>query len=167
MVTNETQEQLEARGWDFTDEFIPDPPIVNNQDKTVNVSENGTIEVTPDEGFTGLGKVTVNTNVEGVGDIKLIYLDLSLSGSVSVSAAKSRFSKMNALVKVNNSISSVSVLSNAVTAPVKAVALPLGMRTTVSSTSDITVTEAYLTTQLGLNWRNWQITEAEFYDLNA
>lgn len=32
MVTNETQEQLEARGWDFTEEFIPD------------VSENGTIE---------------------------------------------------------------------------------------------------------------------------
>lgn len=24
MVTNETQEQLEARGWDFTEEFIPD-----------------------------------------------------------------------------------------------------------------------------------------------
>lgn len=24
MVTNETQEQLEARGWDFADEFIPD-----------------------------------------------------------------------------------------------------------------------------------------------
>lgn len=26
MVTNETQEQLEARGWDFADEFIPDEP---------------------------------------------------------------------------------------------------------------------------------------------
>ena len=65
MVTNETQEQLEARGWDFTEEFIPDEPTVNNQDKTVDVSENGTIEVTPDEGFTGLGKVTINTEVEG------------------------------------------------------------------------------------------------------
>ena len=64
MVTNETQEQLEARGWDFTEEFIPDEPTVNNQDKTVDVSENGTIEVMPDESFTGLGKVTVNTNVE-------------------------------------------------------------------------------------------------------
>lgn len=65
MVTNETQEQLEARGWDFTDEFIPDEPTVNNQDKTVDVSENGTIEVVPDSEFTGLGKVTINTEVEG------------------------------------------------------------------------------------------------------
>ena len=65
MVTNETQEQLEARGWGFTEEFIPDEPTVNNQDKTVDVSENGTIEVTPDEGFTGLGNVTINTEVEG------------------------------------------------------------------------------------------------------
>ena len=65
MVTNETQEQLEARGWDFAGEFIPDEPTVNNQDKTVDVSENGTIEVTPDEDFTGLGKVTINTEVEG------------------------------------------------------------------------------------------------------
>lgn len=75
MVTNETQEQLEARGWDFTEEFIPDEPTVNNQDKTVDVSENGTIEVTPDEGFTGLGKVTVNTNVESGGS-KYVYYDL-------------------------------------------------------------------------------------------
>lgn len=59
MVTNETQEQLEARGWDFTEEFIPNELTVNNQDKTVDVSENGTIEVTPDEGFTGLGKVVI------------------------------------------------------------------------------------------------------------
>lgn len=80
MVTNETQEQLEARGWDFTEEFIPDEPTVNNQDKTVDVSENGTIEVTPDEGFTGLGKVTVNTNVEGECDME--YRDVSSLSSV-------------------------------------------------------------------------------------
>ena len=83
MVTNETQEQLEARGWDFTEEFIPDEPTVNNQDKTVDVSENGTIEVTPDEGFTGLGKVTVNTNVEGGGSIE--YLDVSGLGETNES----------------------------------------------------------------------------------
>lgn len=79
MVTNETQEQLEARGWDFADEFIPDEPTVNNQDKTIDVSENGTIEVTPDEGFTGLGKVTVNTNVEGESsDVEYLDLDDNL-----------------------------------------------------------------------------------------
>lgn len=64
MVTNETQEQLEARGWDFADEFIPDEPTVNNQDKTVEVSEDGTIEVTPDEGFTGLGKVVIKVRTK-------------------------------------------------------------------------------------------------------
>lgn len=63
MVTNETQEQLEARGWDFTDEFIPDPPTVINQDKTVNVIRNGRTQVTPDIGFTGLGRVAIYTDV--------------------------------------------------------------------------------------------------------
>ena len=77
MVTNETQEQLEARGWDFTEEFIPDEPTVNNQDKTVDIEENGTIEVTPDEGFTGLGKIIVNTNVEGGGENTYEYIELT------------------------------------------------------------------------------------------
>ena len=36
---------------------------INNQDKSVDVTENGTIEVMADSGYTGLGKVTINTEV--------------------------------------------------------------------------------------------------------
>ena len=37
----------------------------NLQDKEVEITENGTIEVAPDSGFSGLEKVTINTEVKG------------------------------------------------------------------------------------------------------
>ena len=37
---------------------------INNQDKVVDITENGTTEITPDSDFTGLSKVTVNVEVE-------------------------------------------------------------------------------------------------------
>ena len=40
---------------------------INNQDKSVDIVENGTTEVTADAGFTGLGKVTVNVDVPSSG----------------------------------------------------------------------------------------------------
>lgn len=36
---------------------------INNQDKSVDITENGSIELFADGGYTGLGKVIVNTNV--------------------------------------------------------------------------------------------------------
>ena len=40
---------------------------INNQDKVVEIVENGTTEVVADAGFTGLGKVTVNVDVPSSG----------------------------------------------------------------------------------------------------
>ena len=37
---------------------------INNQNKVVDITENGTTEITPDSNFTGLSKVTVNVEVE-------------------------------------------------------------------------------------------------------
>ena len=38
---------------------------INNQNKVVDITENGTTEVVADGGYTGLGKVTINTEVCG------------------------------------------------------------------------------------------------------
>ena len=41
---------------------------INNQDKVVDITENGTTEIVADGGYTGLGKVTINTEVSGGDD---------------------------------------------------------------------------------------------------
>lgn len=41
---------------------------INNQEKSVDIIENGTTEVTYDVGFTGLSKVVINTNIKSGGD---------------------------------------------------------------------------------------------------
>lgn len=49
---------------------------INNQDKVVDITENGTTEVVADGGYTGLGKVTINTEVSGGGSDEWVYYDL-------------------------------------------------------------------------------------------
>lgn len=49
MVTNETQEQLEARGWDFADEFIPNEPTSTMEYLNIgdsNISEDAKLRLT-------------------------------------------------------------------------------------------------------------------------
>jgi hypothetical protein len=40
---------------------------IKNQDKSVEITENGVTELTADSGYTGLGKVTINSNVQSGG----------------------------------------------------------------------------------------------------
>lgn len=58
---------------------------INNQDKVVDITENGTTEVVADSGFTGLGKVTINTEVSGGesgggGGLSYFAIDTSITG---------------------------------------------------------------------------------------
>ena len=50
------------------------------QDKIIDVTENGTIIVTPDSDYDGLSSVEVNVNVESSGGGKIIPMSISFSG---------------------------------------------------------------------------------------
>ena len=99
------------------------------------------------------------------GDIKLIYLDLSTMGGVSVEMARATFGVMNGLAKLDNSIVPAAGISTTVTSNVRAVALPLGMRTFVEGENDITVNEDALNSLFGEGWQDLQITKEQFYTL--
>jgi hypothetical protein len=68
---------------------------INNQDKSINITENGSVELFADGGYTGLGKVIVNTNVASGGgggsDIPVIgdgktylYIKIAAKGRMDV-----------------------------------------------------------------------------------
>lgn len=101
------------------------------------------------------------------GGIKLVCLDLSAVGGLSVAMARPSFGPLNALAKVNSTIAPVASMDSTITSPVRAVALPFGMRTFIDKENDITVNEDFLNSTLGEGWQDMQITETEFYDLNA
>ena len=70
---------------------------INNQEKSLEITENGVTEVTADAGFTGLSKVIVNTNVASsgggggsdmpvIGDGKTyLYITIAAEGRMNVS----------------------------------------------------------------------------------
>lgn len=81
---------------------IGDSPIiikkgsqVQSQEKTVEITENGTTEVVPDSGFFALKKVNLNVNVQGGGGgDNLEYLDIT-----SVTDGKDRIILYSTLAK--------------------------------------------------------------------
>ena len=86
-------------------------------------------------------------------------------GGVSVEMARATFGVMNGLAKLDNSIVPAAGISTTVTSNVRAVALPLGMRTFVEGENDITVNEDALNSLFGEGWQDLQITKEQFYTL--
>ena len=60
---------------------------INNQSKVVDITENGTTEVVPDSGFTGLSKVEVNVNVSGGsggGESNITYYRYDIDNALAI-----------------------------------------------------------------------------------
>jgi hypothetical protein len=144
---------------------------INNQDKVVDITENGTTEVVADGGYTGLGKVTINTEVSGgeSGGIKLMYLNLAPMGGVPMVGVKDALGEFNPIAKTTfNNIPVIIPLATTSLDDermVDAVALFIGVRTLVGGGSDITTSEAILDSKIP-GWSDLQITEEEFYSLD-
>ena len=64
------------------------------QTKDIEITEAGTTEITPDEGFFALKKVNLNVNVQGGGGDNLEYLDIT-----SVTDGKGRIILYSTLAK--------------------------------------------------------------------
>ena len=74
---------------------------INNQDKSVDITENGTTEVVADGGYTGLGKVTINTEVSGGESASTIeYLDVSGGDFVEQPESKAGFIFVSSAIKI-------------------------------------------------------------------
>ena len=73
---------------------------IKSQDKEVEVASNGTLEVTPDEGFDYLNKVIVNTSVtqDGEGGNSYDYIDLS---KIDINWEEPNITMYSNLMKVN------------------------------------------------------------------
>jgi hypothetical protein len=104
------------------------------------------------------------------GGIKLMYLNLAPVGGVPMVGVKDAFGEFNPIAKTtfNNSPVIIPLATTALDDErmVDAVALFIGVRTLVGGGSDITTSEAILDSKIP-EWPDLQITEAEFYDLNA
>ena len=67
---------------------------INNQDKVVDITENGTVEIVPDTEFTGLSKVTANISVSN-NSADVIFYDFD--GTVLKEYTKEEFLLLNEL----------------------------------------------------------------------
>ena len=72
---------------------------INNQDKVVDIAENGTTEVTADAGFTGLGKVNVNVAIP----TEEKTIEIVENGTTEVMAENGYLSKVVVNVEVPSS----------------------------------------------------------------
>lgn len=75
-TATENGDVLPDEGFNGMSKVIVAVPVKEEQEKSITITENGTTEVTPDEGKT-LSKVTIETNVAGSGEIGKPYIDTS------------------------------------------------------------------------------------------
>lgn len=146
---------------------------INNQDKEVDITENGTTEVVADSGFTGLGKVTINTEVSGGGDSTIEYEyysltdrwldDLGLMVTYCSSLVKAPTSQVGMVIAP---ITFAKILNNNEAVDPVAVAVDMSLMISAGG-QQVTIKDVILgngTTEEGL--AKYRITKEEFYNLD-
>ena len=82
--------------------FIDAITVADNQEKSVNITSNGTTTVIPDTNKTGLSKVTINTNVNTVNNQeKTVNITANGTTTVTPDANKTGLSKVTINTNVN------------------------------------------------------------------
>lgn len=151
---------------------------INNQDKVVDITENGTTEVVADGGFTGLGKVTINTEVSGGGDAPSgdwRYFDRTIKTPTNEVGAMiglfTLFKQEQGGQKGIMPVSYMAILDNQFYTNASALAIDLNMPFVMQGVPFTTVGE-FINAQMqsienmanGWNWT--EITEEQFYNLD-
>ena len=146
---------------------------INNQDKVVDITENGTTEVVADSGFTGLGKVTINTEVSGGGGSTIEYEyfaltdkwvnDLGLMVTYCSSLVKAPTSQAGMVIAP---ITFAKILNNNEAVDPAAVAVDMSLMISAGG-QQVTIKDIILgdgTTEESL--AKYRITKEQFYSLD-
>lgn len=143
---------------------------INNQDKVVDITENGTTEVVADGGYTGLGKVTINTEVSGGGESSWRYFDCK---QTPIESREENLVELQAMLIKTESLSLSSIMSAAMMKypedPSAIVAFGVDMSIEVNFTGEFTsLGQLYeMATDILAQAGIVEITKEQFYDLNA
>lgn len=126
--------------------------------------------IAPIDFATEIKGITAGGGDAPSGGVKIIYLNFAPMGGIPMIGLKDALGEFNPIAKTtfNNSPIIIPLATTALDDDrvVNAVALFIGVRTIVGGGSDITTSEAILDSKIP-GWQDLQITEAEFYDLNA
>ena len=90
---------------------VPTGSSKEEQEKSITITENGTTEVTPDEGKT-LSKVTIETNVVAGGEVGKPYLDTSKLTKFNYFCSNNKMNELLDILDTSNGIEFNNMFSN-------------------------------------------------------